>query len=310
MYLFFKNISCKDLFKEDDCFSMDVVVTGGTGLLGSEFIRSRKNDSISVITRGESRISDGIRYINWSQLDEIKKADIVVNFAGFPIASRKWNPEIKKGIYESRVSATGRIASFIMGLKNPPRLFISGSAIGFYGTSASNEFNEDSGPGAGYLADVAKDWEKKALIAKSACRTVILRTSSVISPSGGFLPGIVQKRIHMVPYFGNGMQWVSWIYISDYVSAMNFIIGDEKIDGPVNMCSPEALHFKDLSRKVAESSGYFTTKIPEKLGEIILGREMFHEIINGQKVIPKKLVQEKFEFRFARIEDALADMKK
>ncbi len=256
MYLFFKNISCKDLFKEDDCFSMDVVVTGGTGLLGSEFIRSRKNDSISVITRGESRISDGIRYINWSQLDEIKKADIVVNFAGFPIASRKWNPEIKKGIYESRVSATGRIASFIMGLKNPPR------------------------------------------------------TSSVISPSGGFLPGIVQKRIHMVPYFGNGMQWVSWIYISDYVSAMNFIIGDEKIDGPVNMCSPEALHFKDLSRKVAESSGYFTTKIPEKLGEIILGREMFHEIINGQKVIPKKLVQEKFEFRFARIEDALADMKK
>ncbi len=310
MYLFFKNISYKDLFKEDYYFSMDIVVTGGTGLLGSGFIRSRKSDNISVITRGESRVSDGIRYINWAHLDEIKKADIVVNLAGFPIASRKWNPEIKKDIYESRVSTTEKIADFIMGLKDPPDLFMSGSAIGFYGTSASNEFNEDSGPGTGYLADVCREWEKKALIAKSTCRTVVLRTSSVISPSGGFLPRIVQKRIHLVPYFGNGMQWVSWIYISDYVSAMNFIIGNEKIDGPVNMCTQEALHFKDLSRKVAESYGYFTAKIPEKFGEIMLGREMFHEIIDGQKVIPKKLAQEKFEFRFARLEDALADMKK
>ncbi|MGC8608318.1 MAG: TIGR01777 family oxidoreductase [Thermoplasmata archaeon] len=288
---------------------MDIVITGGTGFLGREFIKSRKNDSITVITRGNGKNEDDISYVSWSQLERLKRADVVINFAGFPLASKKWNPDIKKEIYESRISTTSKVVEFMKGLKEPPKLFMSGSAVGYYGTSLTEKFTENSSPGSGYLAGVCVDWEKEALAAKSITRTVLIRTSSVISLNGGFMPNIIQKKIHSIPYFGNGMQWISWIYITDFIAAMNFII-ESDLEGAVNMCTPEAIRFKEFSRKAAESLGYFSVKVPERIGELILGREMFHEVMGGQNVLPEKLLDKKFIFKFPKIDDALEDMKK
>ncbi|KAA8922912.1 TIGR01777 family oxidoreductase [Thermoplasma sp.] len=286
---------------------MDIVISGGTGLIGKAITGIHSN-TYYVVTRGSSREDGNVNLVNWNDLEKIKHCDVVINLAGYNIGSKRWNHKIKEEIIKSRIESTRRMVEYIVALESKPEVFLSGSAIGYYGYGEDTTFNENSPPGTGFLAELANAWEDEALKASRYTRTVILRTSNVLSGNGGFLSRIMNTRSRRVYYFGKGVQPVSWIHIQDYVSAVMFLIENRSITGPVNMASPSPVSFADLSHALARERGYREMRIPEFVGRMLLGSEMYRELMSGQRVIPKRLMDSGFTFRYPDLESAVKNL--
>ncbi|PYB67724.1 TIGR01777 family protein [Thermoplasma sp. Kam2015] len=286
---------------------MDIVVSGGTGLIGKAITEIPGNNYF-IITRGGSKTEGNISFVNWNELERIRRCDVVINLSGFNIGSKRWNHKIKEEIIRSRIESTRSMVKFIASLEEKPDVFLSGSAIGYYGYDDNSTFDESSPPGTGFLAELANAWEDEALKASKLTRTVLLRTSNVLSSRGGFLSRIMNTRSRRVYYFGSGVQPVSWIHLEDYVSAVSFLIENETISGPVNMASPSPVSFSELAGVISKEKGYKTMRIPDLIGRIILGSEMYRELMSGQKVIPKKLLDSGFQFKYPDIESAVRNL--
>ncbi|MCY0851319.1 MAG: TIGR01777 family oxidoreductase [Thermoplasma acidophilum] len=286
---------------------MDIVISGGTGLIGRAITEIQGN-TYNVITRGPSRTDGNINLVNWNDLRKIRHCDVVINLAGYNIGSKRWNQKIKEEIIRSRIESTRRMVEFISSLDSKPEAFLSGSAIGYYGYGENTVFDENSPPGTGFLAELANAWEDEALKASRYTRTVILRTSNVLSSSGGFLARIMNSRSRRVYYFGDGDQPVSWIHIKDYVNAVKFLMENKDISGPVNMAAPSPVSFADLAHAIAREKGYKEMKIPEFIGKLILGSEMYRELMSGQRVAPKKLMGSGFSFQYPDLESAIKNL--
>jgi uncharacterized protein len=296
---------------------MKILITGGTGFVGTQLTSRLIQDGheVTILTRslkGAKGSSSRISYLEgdptkrgpWQEA--IKNHDAVINLAGASIFS-KWTEEHKKAIRESRVSTTQNIVEGIPSDPSKKITLFSTSAVGYYGFCGDEELVEDSPPGNDFLARIAKEWEVEALKARDkGARVVITRFGIVMGEKGGALS-------QMIPLFkkyiggpiGSGKQWFSWVHIKDLAEAFAFLIKHPEISGPVNVCSPNPVRNKDLAKALGKAL-HRPSFIPAPgfMVKLVLG-EFGSVILEGQRVIPRKLLNNGFVFQYPDIEKAL-----
>ncbi len=294
---------------------MRILITGGTGFVGRNLTAAlvREGHEITILTRSGKRAEDlpaGVSLVvanpmergNW-QL-RVEDYGIIINLAGESIFGR-WNSEKKELMRESRLLTTRNLVEGMKGGKG--KVFLSASAVGFYGFCADETLTEDSPPGADFLARLAQDWEKEALRAgEKGARVVLNRFGIVLGEKGGALS-------QMIPLFeknlggplGSGKQWFSWVHMEDLAGAFLFLLGHPEISGPVNYTSPNPVRNRDLARALGKALNRPSLMpAPAFMLKLILG-EFGSVLLEGQKVVPQKLLKNGFQFRYPEIDRAL-----
>ena len=296
---------------------MKILITGGTGFVGTQLTSRLIQDrhEVTILTRSLKGAKGSSPEISYLEGDPTKKGhwqeaienhDAVINLAGASIFS-KWTEEHKKAIRESRVKTTQNIVEGIP--SQPPKQFtlFSTSAVGYYGFHRDEELGEDSPPGNDFLARIAQEWEGEALKARNkGARVVITRFGIVMGEQGGALS-------QMIPLFkkyiggpiGSGKQWFSWVHIKDLAEAFAFLLKHPEISGPVNVCSPNPVRNKDLAKALGTTLHKPSfIPAPAFMVKWVLG-EFGSVILEGQRVIPRRLLDSGFVFQYAEIDKAL-----
>ena len=299
---------------------MKILISGGTGLIGKALTNYylQKGHEVGILTRGDNNITlDGrLKYFKWdaqsaSQLIPIvSEYDVVVNLAGENIGSGFWTKAKKERILSSRVQAGNSLAQAIREVENKPKVFIQASGIGIYGTSISQNFDEESPIGNDFMANVATQWENSSILVEEVgVRRVIIRTGVVLDKSAGVLPLMALPfKFFVGGPLGSGRQILSWIHLKDDIEAIDFCIQNNNISGPVNLSSPNALNNADFGKvlsKILKRPFWFP--VPAFLLKIVLG-EKSTLVLDGQNVYPKKLISHGFEFNFPGLREALANI--
>ena len=288
---------------------MKVLITGGSGLIGSHFIAQRHDDDITVLTRNvtqtKNKLGDELRYITdldaFNNLDEF---DIVINLAGEPIANKRWSDSQKKRIESSRWSLTQKLVDLLKAGSNPPNLFISGSAIGFYGKQGEHVIDEDFvATHDDFSHRLCARWESIAQQAESEkTRVCIIRTGIVLSKQGGALEKMrVPFKLGVGGPIGSGTQYMSWIHLDDMLRGIVYLIHNTECSGVYNFTAPEPVTNDEFSREFAASLKrpcFF--RVPAFVMSAMMG-EMSTLVLDGQKVIPNRLQKSGYRFLYPDI---------
>ncbi len=281
---------------------MIAAISGAGGFIGRSLARKLRENgwTVRVMNRDAFSMTDG--EFTGSM---IEGADIVINLAGAPV-SKRWTPAYKQEILDSRILTTRKIASAIVRATKKPFLLISASAIGIYDSQGTHT-ESSTAFGDTFLAEVCRQWEAEAMAAGEECRVVLPRLGVVLGKDGGALESMYRPfSIGLGGKIGNGKQPVSFIHIDDLAEALLFLIGDPSIGGPVNLVSPyptDNAEFTDILAKVMHQPAWLT--IPAFALKLMFG-EGARILLEGQRVIPEKLEQAGFRFRYPTMRNALA----
>jgi uncharacterized protein (TIGR01777 family) len=293
--------------------AMTIVVAGGTGFLGSALVAALRIDGhrVLVLTRHPRHTDDH----SWSPGDVtsngwmsvVDDADAVVNLAGESIAGGRWTAARQRAIRASRVQATKALVTAIKAATTRPRIFISGSAIGFYGNRGDERLTEDSAPGSDFLADVCREWERLAFEAAPVSRVVCLRTGLVLARRGGALPQLALPfRLFVGGPAGSGRQYMSWIHVDDWVAMVLWAINNTALTGAINLTAPapvtNAVFSKALGRALWRPA---IMPAPAFALRLVLGEMADALILGGQRVLPARAESMGFAFKYADIDSAL-----
>ena len=297
---------------------MDVCIFGGSGLIGQSLAAAveKSGHHAWVMSRSSGPVEYGT--VHTYSLGTLRK-DIeslpvtgpyaIVNLAGESISGGRWTENRRRSIRQSRIELTRALSGAIASLDRVPEVFVSGSAIGYYGSSETATFVEDSAPGTGFLPEVTMDWEQAAENAAKQTRVVLLRTGVVLSPHGGALPPMVTPyRLFAGGRVGSGRQWVSWIHIADVVGIIQFCIANRQISGPVNATAPNPVRMDEFGRLIAavlHRPHWFP--VPAVMMRLLFG-SMSEIILEGQRVLPEVVQHSGYEFQFQDPQVALADL--
>ncbi|MFF8949350.1 TIGR01777 family oxidoreductase [Streptomyces sp. NPDC014940] len=289
-----------------------IAVAGASGLIGSALVRSLTADGHEVV-RLVRRAPRGKDEVRWDperqQVDAAGLAgcDAVVNLAGAGIGDRRWTPEYKRLIRDSRVLGTAALAEAVASLDTPPRVYVSGSAMGIYGDTGDRAVDEDAPPGDGFLPSLCVEWEEAAApVQEAGVRTVFLRTGLVVARGGGAWGRLFPLfKAGLGGRLGSGRQYWSYIALHDEVAAIRHLIDDDGAYGPFNLTAPQPL----TNREVTEAMGRVLHRptlfaVPEPVLRAALG-EMAGDVLGSQRVLPKRLLESGFMFAFPGIEDAI-----
>jgi hypothetical protein len=288
---------------------MHVFVTGGTGLIGRSLVKrlvTRGND-VTVLTRQTLTNEHSVTYItDIGQLETV--ADVVINLAGEGLAEKRWTERYKQKIITSRVGLTDALVSHLK-KKGAPKVIISGSAIGYYGASETQRFDEQASSGTGFGANLCSDWEQSArVLEREGSRCVLLRTGVVLDKHLGAYPQMTQSfKFGVASWMGQGNHWLSWIHLEDMVNGILHCMDTASISGPVNMTSPQAISHKSFSHAVSIKKRSFAEMgIPARLMRLLLGEMADELLLTGQNVIPTVLNDTGFAFTYPTLEAAIA----
>jgi hypothetical protein len=254
--------------------------------------------------------------LDWNARDiggwatSIGNADAVVNLAGTNLGGERWTTSRKRSIIESRVSGTRALVEAMRAQRRKPSVFISASAVGYYGNVTDGEVTENHGNGSGFLSEVCRRWEEEAKkAAELGVRVVIPRTGLVLDAKGGALPRLVLPfRLFVGGPLGSGQQWMSWIHADDEVNALIHLIDNTTFEGPVNLTAPEPVRMKEFSAilgRVLNRPSW--APVPEFVLKLILG-DMSEMVLTGQRVLPGKLLDSGFRFQFDNLEEAFREL--
>ncbi|RBM19842.1 TIGR01777 family oxidoreductase [Streptomyces sp. PT12] len=292
-----------------------VAITGSHGLIGGALADALRREGRDVVrlVRGEPRADDEQRWDPSGREQErnaaaIEGCDAVVHLAGAGVADRRWTASYKAVIRDSRVLGTAAVAAAIASLTTPPRVFLSGSAIGWYGYTGDRVIDEDSPGGSGFLAAVARDWEAAARPAERAgARTVLLRTGLVVSGAGGAWGRLFPIfRAGVGGPIGGGRQYWSPISLDDHIAAVRFLLDDATgLAGPVNLTGPHPVTNREVARamgRVLRRPAVFP--VPAPLLRVVLG-EFAQDVVGSQRVVPRRLLDAGFSFAHPTVEDAV-----
>lgn len=295
---------------------MKIIISGASGMIGSALTR-KLNDQGHEVTHLVRRSTKNDREIQWDPANfkiprgTLDDADAVVNLNGANIGGKRWTEAYKQTLVNSRLSPTATLATEISKSTNPPKCFLSGSAIGFYGARKDEELIETSSQGKGFLAQLSADWEAAADPAiKAGVRTCYLRTGIVLHPSDGAL----QKMLPLFKFglggkMGNGKQIWSWITLEDEVDAIIHLMSSN-LSGPVNLTSPNPSTNAEFTEALGSHLGR-PTKLPvPKFGpSLLLGGELAQALLfDSAKVLPKVLGADGFSHSQPTINEAFADL--
>lgn len=297
---------------------MKIAIAGGTGMVGKKFSNLLLNSGheVIVLTRGENRFQHGIQYVNWLTVSakpevELEGIDAFVNLAGVSLNDGRWTKKQKQLIYQSRMESTDEVLRILNALKNKPRVYINASAVGIYPISTTTVYTENSTQKAkDFLGMVVQHWEERALKAEAlGIRTCLTRFGVVLAKNEGALPLMVLPyRLGVGGTIGSGQQWISWIHIDDVVNALLFVIEHETLAGPINFTSPNVKQMKHFGKSIgAALHRPHWLPVPSIALKLALG-EKSTLILEGQHVMPEKLLQAKFLFKFISVEDAITNI--
>jgi uncharacterized protein (TIGR01777 family) len=284
---------------------MRVAVAGSSGLIGSALCARLEQAGHEVTRVVRHPSSDGNRTTAWDpdngtiDAQSLEGLDGVVNLAGAGVADHRWTPSRKQVVLESRTASSALLSKTLAGLKNPPRVLVNGSAIGFYGDCGDETVTEEHGPGDDFLATVCRRWEAAtAPAAKAGTRVVFARTGLVLATDGGALPKLLRLfHLGLGGRFGRGTQWWSWITLDDEVAALEWLLGHDH-DGPVNLTAPSAVTNRDFTEALAGAlSRPAVLPVPRFGPSILLGRELAGSLLfTSAKVRPAVLEAGGFVF--------------
>ena len=293
---------------------MQVAITGSSGLIGSALRRSLEASGHEVlpIVRGGTSSAPAIRWdpgagtIDGARLEGV---DAVVHLAGESIGGARWTEAKKARIRDSRVHGTRLIATTLATLSQPPRVLVSGSAVGFYGDRGDEVLTEASPGGTGFLADVVARWEAAAEPAERAgIRVPRIRTGIVLSRHGGALQKMLLPfKLGLGGRVGRGRQFWSWISIEDEIAAIRHVIENDQLDGPVNLTAPNPVTQGDFAATLARALGRPAFLPTPTLGlRALFGSELVAETLTGgQRVLPARLEASGFRFMHPTLDEAL-----
>ena len=300
---------------------MKTVIAGGTGFLGSALARQLTSEGHEVVILARQRSSaqppPRTTYAPWTPdgtsggwRNALQNADVIVNLSGESIAARRWSPAQKTRIKQSRLDATRSLTAAIQELATPPRAFVSASAVGYYGNRGDETLTEASSPGNDFLAEVCKAWETAAMEVRDLTRVAIIRTGLPLDRRGGALPKM------LLPFsmfaggpMGSGRQYMPWIHLQDWVRLVTFAIQHEGARGPLNATGPNPA----TNAEFAKALGHALKRpsfmpAPAFALRLALGEMADALLLSGQRVLPVRAADLGFAFRFADLDDALADI--
>jgi len=300
---------------------MRVIITGGTGLIGSALAVELASAGHEVVilsrdTRKATAVPAGARVVSWDARtakgwgDVADGAGAIVNLAGENIAAGRWSAERKRRIRESRLNAGHAVLEAVEAASTNPRAVIQASGIGIYGATGDVHVREGSPPGRGFLADLAVEWEASTVgVRRLGVRWAAIRTGVVLSTRGGALPRMMLPLPLMSPKrFGKGRQWFPWIHISDEVAAIRLLVEHEGAHGAFNLVSPHPVRnaefLKQLNTLLRRP---LAVPVPAALLRLALG-EMATEVLDGQRASPLRLKMTGYRFRFPEVTAALYDL--
>ena len=292
---------------------MKVLITGASGLIGQALQKSFTEKGYDLLLASRKAPEDE-RHIQWdiesgfTDPKKLEDIDAVVHLAGENVSGLRWTDDKKKAIHDSRVLGTRNVVNAISKLENKPKVFIAASAIGFYGERGDEEVTESSAAGDNFLADVSRAWEAESRRAEDAgIRTVLLRTGIVLSKDGGALSTMLLPfKLGFGGVVGSGKQWMSWISLDDEIAVINFAIENENLRGAVNAVSPNPVTNHDFTKTLGEVL-YRPTfmPLPEFAVSMVFGEMGDALLLASTKVIPKRLTDAGFEFKYAELKGAI-----
>lgn len=293
---------------------MKILITGAKGLIGRALSGSLKDKGHELLLagRGEPKSADEIKWDaenGFAQPDRLEGVDAVVHLAGENISGGlRWTDEKKKAIRESRVKGTRSVVDAISRLEKKPRVFIASSAIGFYGERGDEEMTESASSGDTFLSEVSREWEAESRRAEDAgIRTVLLRTGIVLSKDGGALATMLTPfKLGVGGVVGSGKQWMSWISLDDEIAIINFAIENENIRGAVNAVAPNPATNEQFTKTLGEVL-YRPTflPLPEFAISMIFGEMGDALLLASTKVLPKRLLDAGFQFKYPDLKPAI-----
>lgn len=303
---------------------MKIVIAGGTGFLGAPLAEMYAEDgnAVYVLTRsladGEARHDPGtgvpgITRLGWKAdgsagpwASAIEEADAVINLAGESLAGARWNARVKARLRDSRVLATRSLAAAIAAAEVPPSVFISNSAVGYYGHTENQPLSERDPPGSDFLARLCVDWEDEAMkAARSGTRVVALRTGVVLERSGGALREMMKPfRFFVGGPLGSGHQYLSWIHRLDWIEIARWIVATPSVDGPVNATAPHPVTNREFARALGRAMRRPSLlPVPGFALKLVVG-EFAESLLTGQRVIPARAEKEGYHFRYPDLQRA------
>lgn len=289
---------------------MKIVVSGASGLIGTPLVERLRGDGHEVVrlVRREPRAADEVRWDPTSgDLDPgaLRGVEAAVNLSGANVGDKRWTPEFKRVIRDSRVNATRTLATALASLTPTPTVLVNGSAIGYYGDRGDEELTEQSTPGDGYFPDVVMDWEAATRPAQDAgIRTVHLRSGLVMARKGGAFGRLLPLfRLGLGGKLGDGSMWWSWITVQDEISAIVHLL-DHDVSGPVNASGPRpatnAAVTKALGRALHRPALFVVPSFALRIG---LG-EFANDVVSSQRVLPHVLLDSGFTFAHQDLDTA------
>ena len=287
-----------------------IAVTGASGLIGSALVGFLKSEGHTV-QRLVRRAPVSPEEIHWDpktgyvDIEALRGVDAIIHLAGAGVGDKRWTRKYKAEILNSRLLGTNSIAKAVAEVK--PQVFISASAIGWYGESGNRAVIESDRAGDDFLAAVCREWEGAADLAGSDVRTVKIRTGLVLDPTGGALGRMLPLfRFGLGGKLGSGKQWWSWITLHDLIRAINFLLHNNSISGPVNLTSPNQVTNQEFTAALARAlqrPALFPA--PAIALKIALGG-FSSEILGSKKVVPQALTDAGFEWEYPHITTALS----
>ncbi|WAE63915.1 TIGR01777 family oxidoreductase [Stutzerimonas sp. R40042] len=296
---------------------MNILLTGGTGLIGRALCRrwlaeghrlwvwSRTPDRVARLCGAEVQ---GVGSLE--QLDRVQ-LDAVINLAGAPIADRPWTKSRKALLWDSRVKLTEQLVDWLGKREQKPAVLISGSAVGWYGDGGEHRLTEADQPvTADFASQLCSAWEERAMEASVlGIRVALVRTGLVLARDGGFLKRLLPAfRLGLGGRLGSGRQWMPWIHIEDQIGLIDFVLRQPTAEGPYNACAPAPVRNADFTHSLGRCLHRPTClPVPAVVLKATLG-ELAGLLLGGQHALPKKLQDEGYRFRFAELDQALADL--
>ncbi|RFU69409.1 TIGR01777 family oxidoreductase [Bacillus sp. V59.32b] len=299
---------------------MKIAIAGGSGFVGTALTGEllKEKHEVYILTRNPDKHipDDAVRYVRWLRdgshpEKDLEGIDVFMNLSGESLNSGRWTDDRKRRIVESRMQSSKEMVRILSQLQKKPKTVINASAIGYYGTSEVNTYTEETASdGDDFLSRTVQLWEKEAMKASSYTERIVLtRFGVILGEKEGALSSIV------LPYklfgggkIGSGRQWMSWIHIKDVTRAIIFCMNHQDIQGQVNFTSPNPVHMDLFGRtvgKVLHRPHWFP--VPAFMLSTLLG-EMSVLVLEGQKVIPEKLLSHHFEFSYPDLSSALEDL--
>ena len=292
---------------------MKVLISGSHGLVGSALATSLRRDRHEVFTLVR-HVPKEATELEWNPaLGSLTKSDLegmdaVVHLAGESIASGRWSDQKKQAIRDSRIKSTDLLADALSNLRDPPRVLISASAIGYYGDRGDEILTEESAPGNDFLAGVCMDWERAVQpAAKRGIRLVEARFGVILSTDGGALKKMLTPfRMGVGGRVGDGKQWMSWIALEDVIGALRFTLSNDALSGPVNFVAPHPVTNAEFTKALGHALSRPTIfPIPAFGARLAFGEMADALLLASQRVVPARLQQAGYQFRYSSLAESL-----